>query len=103
VEYGARQYLKVSPAVAAKGMLGMLRYDATGVLPTVGVPALVVAGVSDAMTTPAASVAMAESLPRARLVSLAPARHQGFMERHADFNPQLAGFAEAALTTGVHT
>lgn len=102
VEYGARQYLKVSPAIVAKGMLGMLRYDATGVLPTVGAPALVVAGERDAMTTPAASVTMAEALPRARLVTLAPAKHQGFMERHAEFNPQLVAFADATLTAGAH-
>jgi pimeloyl-ACP methyl ester carboxylesterase len=102
VEYGARQYLKVSPAVAAKGMLGMLRYDATGVLPAVGVPALVVAGESDAMTTPAASVALASALPQARLVTLAPARHQGFLERHAEFDPQLASFTVAAAAAGAH-
>jgi pimeloyl-ACP methyl ester carboxylesterase len=102
VEYGARQYLKVSPAVAARGMLGMLRYDATGVLPAVGVPALVVAGERDTMTTPAASVAMATALPQARLVTLAPARHQGFLERHAEFDAQLASFAGAAAATGAH-
>jgi pimeloyl-ACP methyl ester carboxylesterase len=54
------------------------------------------------MTTPAASVAMAEALPAARLVTLAPAKHQGFMERHTEFNPQLVAFADAALTAGAH-
>lgn len=102
VEYGARQYLKLSPAIAAKGMLGMLRYDATGILPTVGVPALVVAGEGDEMTTPAASVAMASALPQARLITLAPARHQGYMERHAEFDPQFASFAGAAAAADAH-
>jgi hypothetical protein len=45
---------------------------------------------------------MATALRRARLVTLAPARHQGFLEWHAEFDPQLASFAGAATATGAH-
>jgi pimeloyl-ACP methyl ester carboxylesterase len=43
----ARFQLQASPAVMARGMFGMLRYDATATLKAINVPALVLAGDRD--------------------------------------------------------
>ena len=42
IDFAARFQLKASPAVLARGMLGMMTYDATATLRDVSVPALVV-------------------------------------------------------------
>ena len=83
---------KAWPAVTARGMLGMLGYDATAVLPGIRVPTLVVAGDKDPLCTPEASVAMHKSIPGASLVTLSPARHAGLFEHHASFAAALVQF-----------
>lgn len=88
------------PDVLARGMLGMLAYDATATLATVNVPAAVIAGNLDTTTPPEASRFMVEKIPHARLVNLAPARHHGLLERHEEFDRALAGFVETCLKTG---
>jgi pimeloyl-ACP methyl ester carboxylesterase len=85
VERTARYTLTESPAVLARGGLGMLRYDASDVLGTIPVPTMVVAGDRDPVTVPAAGERIAEAVPKAEFVTLAPARHQGFVERRAEF------------------
>jgi pimeloyl-ACP methyl ester carboxylesterase len=102
LDYLARFSVKLSPAVLAKGMLGMLRYDATGVLGSVGVPVLVVAGDRDPQTTPEAARVMAGAMPAARLTTLSPARHQGHFERHGEFAGAVEDFLGEAFraTTG---
>src|SRR5439155_149872 len=54
LEFTTRQSAKASPAVLARGMFGMLRYDATAVLGTIRVPALVFVGDQDGTTIPEA-------------------------------------------------
>ena len=54
------------PDVLARGMLAMIRYDATDVLRTIDVPAEVVAGDLDTTTLPEASQFMAGAIPRGR-------------------------------------
>jgi pimeloyl-ACP methyl ester carboxylesterase len=76
---------RVSPAVTARGMLGMLRYDATQTLRTIGVPTLVITGDQDAVCKPEASERMRAEIPGAELVTLAPAKHQGLIEHHDAF------------------
>jgi pimeloyl-ACP methyl ester carboxylesterase len=49
LNFVARFQLQVSPAVMARGMLGMFRYDATAVLKDINVPVLVVAGDKDSV------------------------------------------------------
>jgi hypothetical protein len=44
LNFVTRFQLQASPAVLARGMFGMLRYDATEALKTITVPALLVAG-----------------------------------------------------------
>jgi pimeloyl-ACP methyl ester carboxylesterase len=97
LNFVARLMPHPSPAVLARGMFGMLAYDATAVLPTIPVPVLIVTGDRDPVTLPEASEHMRGAIPGARLVSLAPARHFGLMEHHGRFGEAIGAFtAECA-------
>ena len=91
----ARFMPRARPDVLARGMLGMLAYDATGVLSGIGVPTLVVVGDGDTTTLPEAGGFIARSVPDGRLVSLSPAKHMGLIEHHDRFDRLVAGFAES--------
>jgi pimeloyl-ACP methyl ester carboxylesterase len=95
VEFVTRFVPQASPAVLARGMQAMRRYDATGVLPNVPVPTLVVAADRDPVCTPEASQRIASGIPGARLVTLAPAKHMGLLEHPARFAGLVADFAAA--------
>ena len=84
-----------SPAVVARGFLGMFRYDATNVLPAIAVPTLVVAGDQDTMCKPEASAFMAGNIPNARLVTLAQSRHCGLFEHHQEFHKTVSDFMQS--------
>jgi pimeloyl-ACP methyl ester carboxylesterase len=92
LDYLARYYPKVSPAVIARGMLAMFRYDATSVLPTIRVPVLVVVGDGDRQTTPEAGMFMREAIPNADLFTLRQARHAGLFEDHEAFHARITDF-----------
>src|SRR4029077_20902959 len=80
LDFVTRFQLQASPAVMARGMLGMLRYDATAVLKDVNVPALVVAGDRDSVCKSEASERMRRDIPDAQLTRLVPAKHMGLIE-----------------------
>lgn len=82
-----------SPAVLARATLDTFRFDGTATLATVPVPALVVTGHLDRVLVPEASVRIAALLPAARLVTLTPANHLGFLERNEEFAAVVAEFA----------
>ena len=86
--YGAKAW----PGVVARGMLAMFRYDATRTMDTVTVPCLIIPGDLDELTPLAASVTMVESLPKATLHTLKPARHMGHMEHHDAFVETVSRF-----------
>jgi pimeloyl-ACP methyl ester carboxylesterase len=87
------------PDVLARGMLGMIAYDATGVLSTIPVPTLVFVGDKDTTTLPDAGEFIAKNVPKAKLVTLSPAKHMGLLEHHDRFDRLVAEFAESCLTT----
>ncbi|WP_407571542.1 alpha/beta fold hydrolase [Deinococcus altitudinis] len=74
--------LRASPAVVARGMLAMLAYEASDVLPTIGVPTLVIAASSDRATLPEASAYLQRHVPGAEALLLRPAGHMGLIEHH---------------------
>ncbi len=82
-----------SPAVLARGMLGMIHYDATTTLPTIPVPTLVVPGDRDPVCLPTASEHMSREVPAAQLTPLTPAKHMGLLEHHQDFVNLVRTFA----------
>jgi pimeloyl-ACP methyl ester carboxylesterase len=93
LDFVARFQLQASPAVMARGMLGMLEYDATTVLKDINVPALVLAGDRDSVCKPEASERMKRDIPDAQLTHLAPAKHMGLIEHHTRFARIVRTFA----------
>ena len=92
IDFSARFQPRASPAVLARGMLGMFHYDASGVLPTIGSPTLIIAGDRDSTTKPSASEAMHEVIRGSQLLELVPAKHLGLIEHHADFAQAVTRF-----------
>ena len=95
LDFAALFMAKASPAVLARGMLGMMRYDATETLEQIDVPALVIAGEIDPVCKPEASERMANDIPEAELRMLPRARHLGFIEHHAMFAESVQRFVAA--------
>ncbi len=94
LEFSTRFIVKASPAVLARGTLAMFRYDATQVLPRVTVPTLVVAADQDITTIPEASKQIAAGVPGATLATLAPAKHLGLIEHHAEVSRLVEAFCD---------
>jgi pimeloyl-ACP methyl ester carboxylesterase len=97
LDFVARFQLQASPAVMARGMLGMLRYDATATLKAINVPALVLAGDRDPVCKPEASERMQRDIPDAQLAELAPAKHMGLIEHHTIFAEKVSKFCALCL------
>jgi pimeloyl-ACP methyl ester carboxylesterase len=93
LNFVARFQPQASPAVMARGMFGMLRYDATATLKDINVPALVLAGDRDPVCKPEASERMQRDIPGAQLTKLVPARHMGLIEHHTHFAEILRKFS----------
>ena len=91
-----------SPAVLARATLETFAFDGTATLATVPVPALVVTGYLDRVLVPEASARIAALLPAARLVTLTPANHLGFMERNVEFASVVADFATDRFADDQH-
>jgi pimeloyl-ACP methyl ester carboxylesterase len=98
LDFIARYSVTSSPAVLARGSLGMLRYDATETLKTIPIPVLVVAGDQDPITTLEASQRISGEIPATRLHTLAPAKHYGMIEHHAAFAGSAAAFCSGTNT-----
>lgn len=85
-----------SPAVLARGMFGMLAYDATTTLGTINIPVLVVPGDRDPVCKPEASEHMHQGIRSAQLAPLLPAKHMGLLEHNQNFAVRVREFALAA-------
>lgn len=85
LDWVALRQAKSSPSVLARGMLGMLHYDATDVLETIPVPALIVAGDRDGVCLPEASKTMHSRIPDAELLLMTPGKHMAYLERDGQF------------------
>jgi pimeloyl-ACP methyl ester carboxylesterase len=74
------------PAVTGRCVLAMFKYEVRKELPSIQVPALILGASKDRLTKPVASKIMKELMPNAELVTVAPANHQGLIERHLEVN-----------------
>lgn len=92
LDFVARYTPRASPAVTARGMLGMLRYDATDTLRTISVPTLIITGDRDSVCKPEASERMRAEIPAAELVTFSPAKHEGLLEHHEKFSEAIQSF-----------
>ena len=97
VEHVTRLGVKAWPAVLARGMLGMLRYDATATLKNIGVPTIVIAGDRDPVCKPEASRRMRHDIASSQLAMLKPAKHMGPIEHHEQLAKHLTQFALTCL------
>ena len=87
----------VDPGVWVRTFPSVTGFDLSAVLERLPVPALVLAGDRDRLTSPADARHMAARIPRARLVLLPGAGHAAFMERWQDANREIAAFAKEVL------
>jgi 3-oxoadipate enol-lactonase len=71
------------------------RPDATGLLPSIQVPVLVLVGEHDTLTPPDVARAMADRLPDARLHVIPDAGHISSMENPAAFSSALHHFLDS--------
>ena len=85
------------PGVQARETLAMLRYDATQVLGSIAVPALVLTGHLDRLIVPETARFLQDRLADARLVRLEPAGHMALFERHDHLGTALGAFANEVL------
>ena len=93
LDFASRYVYQSSPAVVARGTLGMLHWDASDVLPRVAVPVLIVSGAQDTTTLPSASERMKAEIPGSAHVQVNPAAHLGPIEQHERYNQAIAEFA----------
>ncbi|MEM6328848.1 MAG: alpha/beta hydrolase [Planctomycetota bacterium] len=79
------------PRAIAAAQIGMAaRPDMRGLLPTIDVPAAVIVGEDDAISTPAEMRAMADAMPNARYTEVAGAGHMAPVEEPAAVAEALA-------------
>ena len=90
----ARKMMTEQPVAGIIGALGGLRDrpDSRATLPTITVPALVIAGEADVVTPPADAQAMAAAIPGARLAVIPKAGHLTPMENPRAFNAVVRAF-----------
>jgi pimeloyl-ACP methyl ester carboxylesterase len=99
LNFVARYVPQDSPAVLARGMLAMLRFDESQSVRQITTPTAVVAAQRDPVTLPQSSRYLATNIPRSAQVELPAARHQGHLEFHAGFVDSLRGFVRKSLGT----
>jgi pimeloyl-ACP methyl ester carboxylesterase len=101
LDWVALRQAKSSPSVLARGMLGMLQYDATDVLETIPVPVLVVAGDRDAVCLPEASRTMHRRIPDTDLLLMTPGKHMAYLEREGQFHSEVGEFIDSCSPRSV--
>ena len=89
----SRYQYRSSPAVVARGTLGMFNWDATPVLPHVSAPVLILVGEQDTTTLPVASERMQQAMPKSQLQRVSPSAHYGLLEQNNTYDAALAQFA----------
>jgi len=97
LDHMASYAYRSSPGVVARGVLAMLGWDGSDVLPMVKVPTLVIAGDRDTTTLPAASERMRRDIPVAEQVTIAHAAHLGPVEQAELYAQAIASFAKRAV------
>jgi pimeloyl-ACP methyl ester carboxylesterase len=100
LDFLPRLFTKAAPDVVARGMLAMLRYDATSTLANIPIPTLIVTGDKDETCLPAASHFMADRIPAAQLMVLNRSKHCGLFEYPVEFNQAVADFLLAHSMVG---
>jgi len=97
LEFAARFNLPQSPAVLARGILAMFRYDATSVLPTIPVPTLICTGGRDLLISAEAGKTLCERIPRSQTLHIDSAGHLTLLEHNERFCQAVSAFGSSCL------
>jgi len=89
----AAEILRVPPVIASTILLDQTLRDYREFLPQIDVPALVLFGEDDKLTSPRAGAYIAERIPGARLRTFPASSHCPFWEESEAFNYAVASFA----------
>jgi len=89
----ATEILRVPPVIASTILLDQTLRDYREFLPRIDVPALVLFGEDDKLTSPKAGEYIAGRIPGARLQTFANSSHCPFWEESGPFNEAVAAFA----------
>lgn len=100
LDFTSQYSYQSSPAIVARGTLGMLHWDATAVLSQIAVPVLIVTSEQDTTTLPSARDFMAMTIPGSKKLSISPAAHLGPIEQNTRYNEAIRDFAEIVLEAG---
>uniref|UniRef100_UPI00047AFB23 alpha/beta fold hydrolase n=1 Tax=Dyadobacter alkalitolerans TaxID=492736 RepID=UPI00047AFB23 len=100
LDFASRLAAMAPPAVTGRGVLAMFDYEATDTLAEIQIPTLIIGANKDRLTKPEASVKMNQSIPGSQLITLQPAGHMGFVERHQEVNEAVSKFIPFQ-TTGI--
>lgn len=92
LDFISRLAAAVSPAVVARGIMGMFNYNATDVLQQINRPTLIIAANQDILTRPEASHLMKERIPGSKMVVMKTSAHMGLVENHALVNETVQEF-----------
>jgi pimeloyl-ACP methyl ester carboxylesterase len=92
LNFSTRLSAMTKPAVTARGCLAMFGYDVSEDLTKIKIPVMIVAANFDRLTQPDAGVHMKQNIVLAELATIAPANHQGLIERHEEVNEAVYKF-----------
>jgi non-heme chloroperoxidase len=93
LQWMAAEILQVPPVIASTILLDQTLRDYRDFLPQVDVPALVLFGEDDKLTSPRAGAYIADHIPGSRLQTFAASSHCPFWEESDAFNEAVAAFA----------
>ena len=88
----ARYAYRSSPGVVSRGVLAMLNWDASDVLPRIPIPTLIISGNEDVTTLPRASDRMAREIRSSQRIAVSQAAHLGPVEQHKRYADAIASF-----------
>lgn len=83
-----------SPAITARSVLAMIKYDVTKTLHNINVPTLIIAAEKDRLTKPSASEYMKNQIPGAEMVTVSHGGHESILEQHKDVNKAAERFIQ---------
>jgi pimeloyl-ACP methyl ester carboxylesterase len=97
LDFAARYNMKDNPAVIAKGLQAVLRWDETQTPKHITVPTHVVAGHVDRLTKPEAGVQISEEVPGASFTKITPAGHNGLLEEGRQYSEAISQLVRRAV------
>jgi pimeloyl-ACP methyl ester carboxylesterase len=98
LNFTARFVLVQSPAILAKGMLGMIHFDESTKVETTAFQTVVVAAAEDPVTLPSASQFLTDAIPKAYCVTIPLGKHQAQMEMSGSFLGALKEFIRKSVS-----